>query len=164
MSQRLKRLHRIVEKLSREEHRTMRLSQMDDVGGCRVVVASLAELWRVRERVIDNWRRQLRDERDYIGCPKSDGYRALHLVVERDGRLIEIQLRTRLQHLWAAHVERLEMTRGEILRRGLGDERARIALRAMADAFAKWDAREEASLDAILGMLTVWLAQLEKRR
>lgn len=44
VSQRLKRLHRIVEKLSRDEHRTMRLSQMEDVGGCRVVVPTLREL------------------------------------------------------------------------------------------------------------------------
>ena len=52
VSQRLKRINRIVEKLSRDEHRTMRLSQMEDVGGCRVVVQSLEELWRVHAAVV----------------------------------------------------------------------------------------------------------------
>lgn len=43
---------------------------------------------------------------DYITGPKDTGYRAIHVVAERNGRLIEVQLRTERQHQWAAEVER----------------------------------------------------------
>jgi putative GTP pyrophosphokinase len=42
---------------------------------------------------------------DYIATPKEDGYMALHLVVRRDYRLIEIQLRTPGLHFWAELVD-----------------------------------------------------------
>jgi ppGpp synthetase/RelA/SpoT-type nucleotidyltranferase len=42
--------------------------------------------------------------------PKGDGYRALHLINRNRGRLIEIQLRTPRQDLWANFVERLSRT------------------------------------------------------
>ena len=160
VSQRLKRLHRIVEKLSREEHRTMRLSQMEDVGGCRVVVPSLSELWSLRERVVGTWQDYLRDEHDYIAHPKKDGYRGIHLVVMRDDRLVEIQLRTQRQHLWATQVERLEMTRGEALRGGHGRKATQNALRGLADAFAQAESVQEAPWETLRAQLELWLAEL----
>ncbi|MGH3626635.1 MAG: hypothetical protein ACRDRL_04235, partial [Sciscionella sp.] len=52
-------------------------------------------------------------EKDYIGEPKPSGYRGVHLVYRYfsdrtpayNGRLVEIQLRSRLQHAWATAVE-----------------------------------------------------------
>lgn len=118
----------------------------------------------MRKRLVSTWQRHLRDEHDYIAHPKQDGYRALHVVVERDGRLIEIQLRTQLQHLWAAHVEKLEMARREVLRRGLGEASARTTLRDISDALAQWEERQEGSLNALLGLLAIWVAKLEEGR
>ena len=161
VSQRLKRIHRIVEKLSRPEHHSMRLSQMEDVGGCRVVVPSLKDLVRLRERILENWHDSLRMEKDYVAHPKEDGYRAIHLIVIRDERLVEIQLRTARQHLWATHVERLEMTRRESLRGGAGERPTVKALRGMGDAFAEADAGRD---PALLALLQVWLAQLSTKR
>ena len=82
---------------------------------------------------------------------------AAHLIVIRDDRLIEIQLRTQRQHLWATHVERLEMTRREALRGGSGHLATVEALRGLADAFAEADAGRA---PALLAHLQVWLAQL----
>lgn len=50
---------------------------------------------------------------DYISTPKESGYRSLHLKYKNknkyrpdyDGLQIEIQLRTKLQHIWATAVE-----------------------------------------------------------
>ena len=42
----------------------------------------------------------------------SNGYRAVHLVIEADDRPIEVQIRTVFQHLWAQLSERLCDTLG----------------------------------------------------
>jgi putative GTP pyrophosphokinase len=52
--------------------------------------------------------------------PKSDGYRAVHVVVERDGRYIEVQLRTPLQDVWAQSVEQDTRRLGAGLKFGAG--------------------------------------------
>ena len=159
VSQRLKRLDRIIEKLLRPEHQTMRLPQMEDIGGCRVVVPTLDELWRLHGRVVSNWVGDLRQGHDYIGTPKADGYRAVHLIVERDGHLVEVQLRTRRQHLWAAQVERLEMTRRETLRGGEGTPATQEALRGVSEVLALADAGVEIP-EVLVTVLETWLQEL----
>ena len=141
VSQRLKRLPRIVEKLGRPEHATMRLSQMEDIGGCRVIVPTLSELRALESHVVGLWSDGLRGvPADYISHPKVDGYRAVHLIVLRGDRLIEIQLRTAAQHLWASMVERMEDKHRAQLRGGRASAAVADALRGFADAVAHVDA------------------------
>jgi ppGpp synthetase/RelA/SpoT-type nucleotidyltranferase len=73
----------------------------------------------VLRRIVRNW--DVTRIYDYIVEPKTTGYRGIHVVVRRDARLIEIQLRTPGQHEWALAVERTE-SRLEIpgLKDGLG--------------------------------------------
>lgn len=52
--------------------------------------------------------------------PSEVGYRALHVIVVRDGRLIEIQLRTLVEHEWAVAVERTGRRLGFLLKEGSG--------------------------------------------
>lgn len=101
LSQRLKRVPRIIRKLDRMG--STRLSTLEDIGGCRAVFASYDELERVRQRLVRAWRPKR--ERDYAASPKSMGYRAYHATVIRDGRAIEVQLRTVGQQQWAEAVE-----------------------------------------------------------
>ncbi|MCG7582385.1 RelA/SpoT domain-containing protein [Mycolicibacterium sp. OfavD-34-C] len=108
IGQRLKRIPRIIRKLQRTvDSPTGRttLARLEDIGGVRAVFKDGAELDRVRRRIEKNWRSSFRRERDYIATPKDIGYRAVHYVVVRDGRAIEVQLRTRGQQQWAEAAE-----------------------------------------------------------
>ena len=55
----------------------------------------------IGRRIRKNWSRDFtRDPRDYVAFPKDIGYRAVHYIVRRDGRAIEVQVRTRGQQQW----------------------------------------------------------------
>lgn len=127
--QRLKRVRSILAKLDRE--RGMKLSRMHDLGGCRAVVESVPDVAALRNmysksRAIHNFVR----EYDYIERPKGSGYRSIHLVYrfasrsrpEYNGHLIEIQLRTALQHAWATAVETVGAVLGQALKASEGEE------------------------------------------
>lgn len=91
----------IVDKLRRE---SIRLSQMQDIAGCRVIVSDRAE----QDRIVDALLRSFTsvDVVDRREKP-SNGYRAVHVIVRERDRLVEVQVRTRLQHLWAQCCENL---------------------------------------------------------
>jgi len=91
----------IVGKLRRE---SLRLSQMQDIAGCRLVIATVVD----QEQLIASFStafpgRVIIDRRD----KPSYGYRAVHIIVEISGKPVEIQLRTQLQHMWAEVSEKL---------------------------------------------------------
>lgn len=60
--------------------------------------------------------------RDYAAEPKESGYRAVHLIVRRKGRLIEVQLRTPLQDAWANQVEEDSRRVGRNFKGGQGQQ------------------------------------------
>ena len=107
VSQRLKRMPTILEKITSRE-------SMQDIGGCRVVLSSneISELRRLEACVRERWAEAVRRTSDYVGRPRASGYRAVHVVVEQDQRLIEIQLRTQRMHQWAQRVEGLSAAFG----------------------------------------------------
>jgi ppGpp synthetase/RelA/SpoT-type nucleotidyltranferase len=132
VGQRLKRQPRIVAKLAR--YPRMELSRMQDIGGCRAILPDLATVSAVAQRV----RRQKSDVvsvADYIASPKQSGYRAVHMVVVRDGTLVEIQLRTPWQQQWATLVEDLDGAYGLTLKDETGPEDVLRFLRLLGDAF-----------------------------
>ncbi len=104
VGQRLKRTPQILHKLSR--FGSMRLTQMEDIAGCRAILpGGASEIAGVLRRIRRNW--DIVGIDDYTESPKPTGYRAVHVVVRRDGLPVEIQLRTPGQHEWAEAVERL---------------------------------------------------------
>ncbi len=117
ISQRLKRQKKILEKLQRHPH--MSLSAMQDIAGCRAVLADVAALRAVQDRLRAT-ERFVRDPDDYIERPKESGYRGVHVIVEYDERPVEIQLRTQLQHQWAYTVEKVGGTLRVDLKSGIG--------------------------------------------
>jgi Region found in RelA / SpoT proteins len=112
VAQRLKRLSSIAAKLQR--YRTMKLSQMQDIAGCRAIVSSVSavyELVALYKR--SDIKHKLVHEDDYIARPKESGYRSYHLIygyysdkkATYNGLKVELQLRSALQHAWATAVE-----------------------------------------------------------
>lgn len=132
ISQRLKRVPTILDKLVREP--TLQLANMQDLGGVRSVLKSIEEIRRVEKRV-RKYRPPVRVS-DYINHPRPSGYRGLHLIVVYHGRRIEIQLRTWTMHEWAFSVERLMGRIGTDLKSGKGPEEVHAWLGAISEAMA----------------------------
>jgi Region found in RelA / SpoT proteins len=128
VAQRIKRLPSIRHKL--ERFGDMRLSQMQDIGGCRAVLSSveavdeMVNYYRTKSRA----KHALVGENPYILKPKSSGYRGVHLIYSYNGRpdwnglKIEIQIRSRLQHAWATAVETVGTFTRQALKSSMGEE------------------------------------------
>jgi putative GTP pyrophosphokinase len=116
VAQRLKRLPRIVEKMSR--HPRMRLTQMQDVGGCRAILPDQESVSNVLTGLERNWDIIAID--DYVANPKATGYRAIHVIVRKEGTAVELQLRTPGQQTWAEEIERIDSVSDYALKDGDG--------------------------------------------
>lgn len=140
VSQRLKRMDTIVEKLTIRET-GLDLTRMGDIGGCRIVTDknNIADLYRIREWIVRRWGDSIERESDYITHPRSSGYRALHLIVRRDDRLIEIQLRTQRMHHWAQLIESLSQHAGANFKQDGGSDPASNFARMLSLAFQHLD-------------------------
>lgn len=131
--ERLKRLESIVSKLQREDG--MKLYRMQDLGGCRMVVPNIVDVYRFSDKFQKS---RIRHEHiktnDYIQHPKLSGYRSLHLIYRFQSdrtekaiynkypMLIELQFRTHLQHIWATALETIGLFTNQALKAGQGNE------------------------------------------
>lgn len=122
VAQRIKRLPSISHKL--ERFRGLRLSQLQDIGGCRAVLTGNAEVYELIQRYrTSDIKHVFVKADDYIVSPQESGYRGVHLIYRYrsdrseiyNGLKIEIQLRSELQHAWATAVE----TVGTFIRQAL---------------------------------------------
>ncbi|MEM9975679.1 MAG: bifunctional (p)ppGpp synthetase/guanosine-3',5'-bis(diphosphate) 3'-pyrophosphohydrolase [Pseudomonadota bacterium] len=74
-------------------------SRLSDIYGFRVITESDADCYAVLGALHQRWRAVPGRFKDYISQPKSNGYRSIHTTVSgRDGKQVEIQIRTREMH------------------------------------------------------------------
>lgn len=124
IAQRLKRKPQIIRKLKRF---SVRLSQLQDIGGCRIIFESNDDIdsfialinmklnkgrYFTIDRVVD-YRDKGRDD---------SGYRAVHIIGDKDNVKFEIQIRSRIQHYWAESIERTSVVYGYYLKELEGDK------------------------------------------
>lgn len=131
VSYRLKQFRTTIDKLVREP---VKLADMVDLGGVRAVVETadaLRELQRALAASLET-----RRTRDWASSPRSSGYRAVHLHVRCHGRMVEVQLRTRGQHLWANLVEEETLLSGLDYKSGEGHPAVLRFYALMADFIA----------------------------
>jgi len=148
----------IIEKLRRE---TIRLSQMQDIAGCRLVVASLLVQNQFVERlksvlakavVIDRRKRP------------SFGYRAVHIIATAQNKPIEIQVRTELQHAWAQMSEKLSDVVDPAVKYGGGDSVTQEILAGFSKIIASFEDKESVASAAELvdGLRQLLMYAIEK--
>ncbi|WOI55760.1 bifunctional (p)ppGpp synthetase/guanosine-3',5'-bis(diphosphate) 3'-pyrophosphohydrolase [Palleronia sp. LCG004] len=81
------------------EEKQIGFSRLSDIYGFRVIVATEQECYAVLGAIHQRWRAVPGRFKDYISQPKSNGYRSLHTSVSgRDGKRVEVQIRTRQMH------------------------------------------------------------------
>ncbi|MBW7921348.1 MAG: bifunctional (p)ppGpp synthetase/guanosine-3',5'-bis(diphosphate) 3'-pyrophosphohydrolase [Rubellimicrobium sp.] len=74
-------------------------SRLSDIYGFRVITRDAEDCYRVLGAVHQRWRAVPGRFKDYISQPKSNGYRSIHTTVSaRDGKRVEVQIRTREMH------------------------------------------------------------------
>ena len=74
-------------------------SRLSDIYGFRIITGSEADCYRVLGAIHQRWRAVPGRFKDYISQPKSNGYRSIHTTVSgRDGKRVEVQIRTREMH------------------------------------------------------------------
>ncbi|SFN82179.1 guanosine-3',5'-bis(diphosphate) 3'-pyrophosphohydrolase [Roseovarius lutimaris] len=93
---RAKKPHSIWRKMQEKE---MGFSRLSDIYGFRVVTQSENDCYAVLGAIHQRWRAVPGRFKDYISQPKSNGYRSIHTTVSgRDGKRVEVQIRTRQMH------------------------------------------------------------------
>lgn len=81
------------------EEKKQGFSRLSDIYGFRVICDSEDECYRVLGVIHRRWRSVPGRFKDYVSQPKSNGYRSIHTTVSgRDGKRVEVQIRTRQMH------------------------------------------------------------------
>jgi len=146
IAQRLKRVPTILDKLKRFP--CMSLERMQDIGGCRAIVQSIETVYQIKNDFENSRIKHKKvNVKDYIKSPKSSGYRGIHLVYKYhsdrnctyNGLLIEIQLRSKLQHAWATAVETVGTFIKYSLKSSIGPEEWLHFFKLISSAFANME-------------------------
>jgi GTP pyrophosphokinase len=116
VSGRPKHIYSIWKKMQRKG---LRFEQLSDVRAVRVLVDKVSDCYTVLGLVHQLWSPIPGEFDDYIAKPKSNDYRSLHTAVAGpEGKVIEVQIRTRQMHEHAelgvaAHWRYKEASRGD---------------------------------------------------
>ncbi|MFI0395335.1 RelA/SpoT family protein [Paracoccus jiaweipingae] len=81
------------------QEKQLTFSRLSDIYGFRIITLSEADCYRALGIIHHRWRAVPGRFKDYISQPKSNGYRSIHTTVSgRDGKRVEVQIRTRQMH------------------------------------------------------------------
>ncbi len=140
----------IVEKLRRIKN--LRLSRMQDIAGCRVVVANILEQDQLVAALRNDFPvASVVDRRD----KPSHGYRAIHFIAKVSGKHVEVQVRSSLQHLWAEFSEKASDVLDPNIKYGGGPEYWRNILVSASELVKAEELYEIAQLKKIVATKVV---------
>lgn len=143
LAKRTKRLDSIQYKLERYPH--LQLDNIQDIAGMRIICFSLADARKLINNMQKHYKKNNRVFEftgkidNYIESPKKDGYRSCHLILKHKetGYFLEIQIRTKIQHLWATAVEILDMQNISKIKQGKGNNIHKEFFKLCSVIFAK---------------------------
>lgn len=152
LAQRLKRKPQIIRKLNRL---SVRLSQLQDIGGCRIIFSN--------NNIINefiNYITEKNKKSRYLAIKKNidyrdkgrdlSGYRAVHLILERNGYKVELQIRSHIQHYWCESVERTSVIYGRHLKENEGDPVVIKYFKMLSDAFHDIEKGMKPSVNSVI--------------
>jgi hypothetical protein len=132
----------IIDKLKRE---SIRLTQIQDIAGCRIVIADIAEQESVIKSLTGLFPQAAVIDRR---AKPSHGYRAVHVVVKQERKVIEIQVRTSFQHIWAEMSEKYS-DHDPLIKYGGGNEGLKRYLQKLSDTIAEVEEGEKKTMNAL---------------
>jgi GTP diphosphokinase / guanosine-3',5'-bis(diphosphate) 3'-diphosphatase len=81
------------------QEKDLAFSRLSDIYGFRIICTDMADCYRILGVIHQRWRAVPGRFKDYISQPKSNGYRSIHTTVSgRDGKRVEVQIRTQEMH------------------------------------------------------------------
>tara|TARA_R110002110_G_scaffold147727_14_gene338461 strand:- start:2065 stop:4236 length:2172 start_codon:yes stop_codon:yes gene_type:complete len=81
------------------QEKALSFNRLSDIYGFRVITESDQDCYLALGAIHRRWRAVPGRFKDYISQPKSNGYRSIHTTVSgRDGKIVEVQIRTRQMH------------------------------------------------------------------
>jgi GTP pyrophosphokinase len=81
------------------QEKELAFSRLSDIYGFRIITQTEDDCYRIMGVIHQRWRSVPGRFKDYISQPKSNGYRSIHTTVSgRDGKRVEVQIRTRQMH------------------------------------------------------------------
>ena len=93
---RAKKPHSIWRKMQEKD---IGFSRLSDIYGFRIITETDNDCYAALGAIHQRWRAVPGRFKDYISQPKSNGYRSIHTTVSgRDGKRVEVQIRTRQMH------------------------------------------------------------------
>lgn len=167
IAKRIKRIESIRIKLKRFS--TMRLSTLQDIAGLRVILKNKEKLEKafisIRNSESVN---KLKRLDDYHYRPKDDGYRGIHLVYQTsNGKMVEIQFRTELEHIWATAVEVYGTLQKVSFKTGEGEQEWREFFKvlssyfSMNEGYSPLQEHQQLSKKQIISKLKKYIKQLK---
>ena len=147
IAQRLKRKPQIIRKLKRL---SVRLTQLQDIGGLRIIVDTNKDvnelLSFLKNKIEQNEHIHIHRITDYRNHGRDDtGYRALHVILSVNGYKLELQIRSKIQHYWAEGIERTSIIYGYYLKESEGSNTVLEYFKNLAKIFSEIEAGREPS-------------------
>jgi GTP pyrophosphokinase len=93
------RVKHIVSIWRKMQRKNLEFHELFDVRAVRILVDTVADCYAVLGIVHTTWQHIPQEFDDYIANPKENGYQSLHTAVAtEDGKIVEVQIRTREMH------------------------------------------------------------------
>ncbi|SFC79076.1 hypothetical protein SAMN05428997_111155 [Bosea sp. CRIB-10] len=154
IAQRLKRKPQIIRKLKRL---SVRLTQLQDIGGCRIIVNSNRDvndlIGFIKQKVSTGSSFKLLKITDYRERGRDiTGYRSVHMILSMAGKSLELQIRSRIQHYWAESIERTSVIYGHHLKEQEGDKAVIEYFKELSDVFYEIESGREPSIQSKISL------------